>query len=293
MKNYYLLFSLALLFVSCSKDSTEGPDTDGTDPNSNGGTEEITTYDGMQLVWNDEFDYDGAPSASKWHLQTLPIFGGGWANNELQHYTDRTSNAQVSNGTLKITAKRESYTFENSTKSYTSARLNSKYELRYGRIDVRAKLPTSAGLWPAIWTLGSNINERGGYFQPTQGTTSWPACGEIDLMEKRGYQNDRVLGTFHWKDDTSGDYAVYSEYKTIANIGADFHLYSLVWNAAVLQIYVDNQLIIQMTNTESEFKAAHYLLLNLAVGGTLGGEVPSSFSQGTMEVDYVRFYQAQ
>jgi beta-glucanase (GH16 family) len=254
---------------------------------------EITSYDGMTLVWNDEFDYEGAPSAAKWHLQTLPIFGGGWANNEQQHYTDRQTNATVSDGTLKIIAKKESYTFEDSTKEYTSARLNSKYDFKYGRVDVRAKLPSQAGAWPAIWTLGSNINERGGVFQATKGEVSWPECGEIDIMEKRGWQTDRVLGTFHWKDDSSGNPASYGLDKSIDGIGSEFHLYSLIWEDGVLQIYVDNERVVQIGNNQTEFKNPHYLLLNVAMGGTLGGDIPSSFSQATMEIDYVRVYQAQ
>jgi len=258
---------------------------------------EITAYDGMTLVWNDEFDYEGAPSSTKWHLQTLPIFGGGWANEELQHYTDRQANATVSDGTLKIIARKESYTFENSTKEYTSARLNSKYDFKYGRVDVRAKLPLQAGAWPAIWTLGSNINERGGVFQVTKGEVSWPECGEIDIMEKRGWETDRVLGTFHWKDDNSGNPASYGLDKTIDGIGSEFHLYSLIWEDGILQIYVDNERVVQIGNSQTEFKNPHYILLNVAVGGRLGipdgSEMPSSFSQATMEVDYVRIYQAQ
>jgi len=102
-----------------------------------------------------------------------------------------------------------------------------------------------------------------------------------------------VIGTFHWKDDESGNPASYGLDKSLSGIGSEYHLYSLVWNAAVLQIYVDDQLIVQSTNSETEFKKPHYLLLNVAMGGTLGGEVPSSFSQATMEIDYVRVYQAQ
>ena len=139
------------------------------------------------LVWNDEFDYNGAVDPSKWFHQTYPPFGGGWANAEEQHYTDRLTNSFVDNGSLKIIANREQYQdpVVGSTKSFTSARLNSKYAFQYGRVEVRAKLPAELGTWPAIWTLGQNVNEQGAYWQ-TQGfgQVSWPFCGEIDIMEQ-------------------------------------------------------------------------------------------------------------
>ena len=122
-------------------------------------SETVTVHEGFSLVWNDEFNYDGAPSDEKWHLQYIPILvevGRIMKNNT----TTRRDNSFVSDGTLKIVAKRENYTYSNSQKSYTSARLNSKFDMQYGRIDVRAKLPSSDGTWPAIWTLGTNINER-------------------------------------------------------------------------------------------------------------------------------------
>ena len=104
-------------------------------------SEELTSYSGYQLVWNDEFNYEGAPSDQKWHLQYIPIIEGGWANDEKQHYTTRRDNSFVSDGTLKIVAKKELYAYDGINKTFTSARLNSKFDIRYGRIDVRAKLP--------------------------------------------------------------------------------------------------------------------------------------------------------
>ena len=95
-------------------------------------SEQVTRYSGYQLIWNDEFNYDGAPMDDKWHHQVIPIFEGGWANNEKQHYTNRIENSYVSNGTLKIVAKNEIYDYKGITKSYTSARLNSKFDFQYG-----------------------------------------------------------------------------------------------------------------------------------------------------------------
>ena len=121
------------------------------------------------LVWSDEFDGNGAIDGSKWHHQTQLIAGDSWANNEKQHYTNRTTNSYVNNGTLKIVAREESYTDQGVTKQYTSARLNSKYAFQNGRVEVRAKLPSFAGTWPAIWMIPM-YNAYGG----------WPDSGEID-----------------------------------------------------------------------------------------------------------------
>ena len=125
--------------------------------------------------------------SAKWHHQTVIPNGWSWFNGEVQHYTDRLENTYVSDGTPKIVAQKEQFTDQGVTKQYTSARLNSKFAFTYGRVEVRAKMPIGHGTWPAIWMLGKNITERGAYWE-TQGfgTTSWPACGEIDIMEHWG-----------------------------------------------------------------------------------------------------------
>jgi beta-glucanase (GH16 family) len=259
-------------------------------------SEEVTIHSGYELVWNDEFNYDGPPAEEKWHHQYIPIFGGGWANNEKQHYTPRLDNSYVSEGTLKIVAKRESYNFEGSVKSFTSARLNSKFDLQYGRIDVKAKLPSSQGTWPAIWTLGTNVGERGNFHGSRDGQVGWPDCGEIDIMEQ-GADKAKVLGTFHWADSNSGEYGSYGVGKTIGELNIDdvttnFHVYSLVWTQAAIKVYVDDTLLIQLSNNSNlPFDNPHYLILNVAMGGSIGGTIPNSFSEDVMEIDYVRFYQ--
>lgn len=259
-------------------------------------SEETTLYTGYQLVWNDEFNYEGPPATEKWHHQYIPIFGGGWANNEKQHYTARIDNSYVSEGTLKITAKKENYTYEGSLKNFTSARLNSKFSLLYGRIDVRAKLPASKGTWPAIWTLGTNSGERGNYFGTVDGNVGWPECGEIDIMEQNGENKQILYGTFHWADG-GGQPASYGLTKDvssldISDVTSEFHLYSLVWNTASIKLLVDNLLIAEIANTASvPFDNPHYLILNIAMGGTLGGTIPGNFEQDSMEIDFVRFYQ--
>ena len=272
------------------------PLTITADPVNIDSSEESTIYSGYQLVWNDEFNYEGAPSDEKWHLQYIPIIDGGWANDEKQHYTKRRDNSFVSDGTLKIVAKKELYAYEGVNRAYTSARLNSKFDIRYGRIDVRAKLPVSKGTWPAIWTLGTNIGEVGNYYGTSEGNVGWPECGEIDIMEQDGTNKQLLYGTFHWADN-GGQQASYGLIKdtsslNISDLNSEFHLYSLIWTSASLKIYVDNFLVSSIENTASvPFDNPHYLLLNVAMGGTLGGVVPGTFEEDKMEIDYVRFYQ--
>ena len=245
-----------------------------------------------KLVWGDEFDYEGTPAADKWHFQVEPITDSGWANNELQHYTSRLDNAGVSDGTLKIIAKREDYTYAGINKGFTSARLNAKFDFTYGKVEVRAKLPAAAGTWPAIWTLGSNIDEKGNYFGDSRGSVGWPHCGEIDIMEQYGGNKSETLGTFHWHDTGTNAYASYGLKKAIPKLTEDFHNYVLVWDADRIDIYVDETLVVRMNNAENvPFDHPHYLLLNVAMGGSLGGSVPTSFEQDQMEIDYVRIYQ--
>ena len=245
-----------------------------------------------KLVWGDEFDYEGTPAADKWHFQVEPITDSGWVNNELQHYTSRLDNAGVSDGTLKIIAKREDYTYAGINKGFTSARLNAKFDFTYGKVEVRAKLPAAAGTWPAIWTLGSNIDEKGNYFGDSRGSVGWPHCGEIDIMEQYGGNKNETLGTFHWHDTGTNAYASYGLKKAIPKLTEDFHNYVLVWDADRIDIYVDQTLVVRMNNAENvPFDNPHYLLLNVAMGGSLGGPVPTSFEQDQMEIDYVRIYQ--
>ena len=246
----------------------------------------------LELIWSDEFDYQGRPDNSKWHHQTFAPNGGSWYNGELQHYVDKENTTYVSNGTLKIIARKETYSTQNTTKEYTSARLNSKFDFKYGRIDVRAKLPSGAGTWPAIWTLGSNINEPGNYFGDSRGSVGWPACGEIDIMEQTGWDKTRSYGYFHWANTQTGEYQTQGTTTFIADSASEFHLYSLIWDETKMQILLDNQVFIELPNEVSNpFDNAHYLLLNIAIGGNLGGEVPANFPNQVMEVDYVRIYQ--
>ncbi|MAJ32667.1 MAG: hypothetical protein CMC18_08525 [Flavobacteriaceae bacterium] len=268
----------------------------GDNGNGDGGGDDGGGDDGgetnLELIWSDEFDYQGRPDNSKWHHQTFAPNGGSWYNGELQHYVDKENTTYVSNGTLKIIARKETYSTQNTTKEYTSARLNSKFDFKYGRIDVRAKLPSGTGTWPAIWTLGSNINEPGNYFGDSRGSVGWPACGEIDIMEQNGWDKTRSYGYFHWANTQTGEYQTQGTTTFIADSASEFHLYSLIWDETKMQILLDNQVFIELPNEVSNpFDNAHYLLLNIAIGGNLGGEVPANFPNQVMEVDYVRIYQ--
>jgi beta-glucanase (GH16 family) len=247
------------------------------------------------LVWSDEFNTNGAVNATKWHHQTQIPAGGNWYNNEEQHYTNFLSNSFVENGVLKIVAKREVLNNQGVTKQFTSARLNSKFAFTYGRVDIRAKVPTNQGTWPALWLLGKNITEPGGFFAATHGTTPWPACGEIDIME-HGITPDRpgyVQSAIH-TPSSSG--ATINHGDTIANnLGTDFHVYSMNWSPFQITFLLDGVPFYTYNPSVKNastwpFTADQYLLLNIAMGG-VAGNIPSNFNQATMEIDYVRVYQ--
>ena len=245
------------------------------------------------LVWSDEFNYTGSVDSNKWHHQIIPIINGtDWANGEQQHYTNRLTNSYVNNGSLKIKAIRENYTYNNSTKLYTSARLNSKFAFQYGRVDVRAKLPAEAGTWPAIWTLGANINEIGNYFGSTYGSVGWPVCGEIDIMEQNGWDKTNLIGHLHYSNSNTNSYQNEGATTYINDSSGEYHIYSLIWTENTIQILLDDVVFFERENTqEIPYDNLHYLLLNIAMGGNLGGSIPSNFTESIMEIDFVRVYE--
>lgn len=269
--------------------------------NQNGAIGQIVSYCNGQyiynscttfsnLVWSDEFNGTGAISSTNWFQQTQLINGDSWHNGEVQHYTNRVGNANVSNGTLKIVAKKETFTDQGITKQYTSARLNSKFAFKYGKVEVRAKLPNGGGTWPAIWLLGKNIIETGGYWSSTNGTAYWPACGEVDIMEHWGNNQNYVQSAMHTPSSYGG--TVNLGGRTIATVSSEFHIYSLEWSAQKMVFSVDG--IVHYTYepavknaTTWPFDAPQYLLLNVAMQPA----IDSNFTQSTMEVDYVRVYQ--
>lgn len=229
-----------------------------------------------QLLWSDEFNYEGAPNPLYW---TAEIGNGasGWGNNEVQYYTNRTENANVSNGTLKITMKKEAYEGFN----YTSARLitKNKVKFKYGKVEFRAKLPEGGGTWPALWMLGNNID-----------TVPWPGCGEIDVMEHVGNNPGKIIHALHAPAHYGGNGWVRNT--TVSGVSSEFHTYTVEWTPSLIKFYVDNLPAHEYANTAaSPFNSDFFLLMNIAVGGTLGGNIDPALQQAVMEVDYVRVYQ--
>ncbi len=251
----------------------------------------ISTFN--NLVWSDEFDGDGVVNDLKWFHQTLLPNGIGWYNNELQHYTNSATNSFRSNGFLNIVAKREAFTNQGQTKQFTAARLNSKFAFKYGRVEVRAKLPKGAGTWPAIWMLGKNITEPGGYWTATHGTTNWPACGEIDIMEHWGSNQNVISSAVHHPLNGNlaiGEYTTNSQFKT--DVSNEFNIYAVEWNEESITFSVNgiNHLSYNPAIKNQftwPFDAEQYILLNIAMEPS----VTQSFTQSTMEIDYVKIYQ--
>lgn len=239
------------------------------------------SYPGMTLTWGEEFT--GTEISDDW---TFEIGDGcnkglcGWGNNELQSY--RRENAFLAaDDYLVIQAYKENV----GGKSYTSARMITQgaKKFQYGRIDIRAAMPTGQGLWPALWMLGDNIDQVG-----------WPACGEIDIMELVGNEPDICHGTVHW--DNNGQYASYGQGITSAkSLNSEFHVYSIVWNQNEIKWLLDDVQynVIDITPSSlSEFKQEFFFILNVAVGGNWPGSPNNStiFPQ-RMLVDYIRVFQ--
>ena len=225
------------------------------------------------LLWSDEFSINGAPDSTKWGYD---LGAGGWGNNESQYYTSRPENVSISNGTLKIIAKKESYMGSN----YTSTRMLSKgkFSFKYGKVEIRAKLPGGGGTWPALWMLGDNIS-----------TVGWPACGEIDIMEYAGNSLNKITCALHHPGHTGGN--TDGGNTTIANAETEFHIYTLEWSASTIKIGVDNQQYFAYVNSSSvPFNQNFFLIMNCAMGGNYGGTIDPNFISSTFEIDYVRVY---
>jgi hypothetical protein len=227
-------------------------------------------------LWSEEFNTPGAPDPTKWGYD-IGTGSGGWGNSELEYYTNRSDNVIISNGTLKIIAKKEAY----SGSAYTSARIQTqnKFAFTYGKMEIRAKLPAGGGTWPAIWLLGSNA-----------ATAPWPACGEIDIMEHKGNDLNRIYGTLHYPGHSGGNGD--GGNTVIAGASTDFHRYQLEWNATTVKIGVDDVVYKTVANNSSiPFNHDFFIILNFAMGGTFGGAVDPNFTSATLEIDYIRITQ--
>lgn len=239
-------------------------------------TIQVTVTVGLSLIFSDEFDVNGAPDPAKWGYD-IGTGSNGWGNNEQQYYTNRSDNVIVQNGMLKITLKKENY----SGSSYTSTRMltANKFAFKYGIVEARAKLPAGGGTWPAIWMLGANIN-----------TAGWPACGEIDIMEHKGNDLNRIFGTLHYPGRSGG--SADGSSRIISNASTEFHIYKVEWTAAAIKIFVDDVLFHTVANsTAIPFNHNFFIIMNVAMGGSFGGAVDPNFNSASMEVDYIRVYQ--
>ena len=236
--------------------------------------------DYTELVWSDEFA-GSSLDGTKWGYDQG---GGGWGNNELETYTNSTNNVYLNSGSLVIKAIQ-------SGNSYTSGRIltKGKKDFKFGRIDIRAKVPKGKGIWPAIWMLGSDIDQN-----------NWPRCGEIDIMELRGSRPKELLTTMHFGTapggpSTKGQRGIT---QTQANDLSDaFHVYSIVRSNDQIRIFLDEQQVYSFGRSDASpfaypFNNPFFMVLNLAVGGDFDGnpDATTTFPQ-QMEVDYVRYLQ--
>lgn len=247
----------------------------------------VALPENMKLVWSDEFD-GKTLDYSKWGVQEN-AFGGG--NAEMQIFTDRDKNVRVENGHLVIEAHRDNAGISGTVREYSSGRVRTKHrgEWKYGRIEVRAKMPIGQGIWPAIWMLPTD--EKYG---------TWAASGEIDIMEYRGQTPNEVLGTLHYgsvwpKNAYSGETF---KLKT-GTFSDDFHTFAIDWTEGKIVWSIDGKPWQTQTKWHSEngnfpapFDQRFHLLLNLSVGGHFVGapNETTTFPQKFL-IDYVRVYQ--
>lgn len=240
-----------------------------------------------QLVWSDEFEYNGLPDSTKWNYE---VGGNGWGNNEKQFYTEKTiENSYVNEGILHIIALEKKYENLN----YTSSRLTTyqRFSLQYGKIEVMAKLPQGTGTWPAIWMLPVSLRQK---------IESWPLSGEIDIMEHVGKDPNVVHVSLHtelynfWKKNQ------YTHFDKLHDVTNTFHLYSIEWTTYGIKFFIDNILFYktikgqngkEVNNEGWPFDKPYFLILNLAIGGNWGGEIDNAIFPAEMQIDYVRMYQ--
>jgi len=241
-----------------------------------------------ELVWSEEFDGD-ALDLTKWNYE---IGGYGWGNSEKQYYTDRTENVRLEDGSLIIEAKKETY--KEYTNSYTSARITTKTKalFAYGKMEARISLPAGKGTWPAFWMLGA--------------TSGWPYCGEIDIMEHIGSDPTMISHATHTSEKNGSRGNNWFNRQYVDGVEGNYHTYAIEWEKAYsdgddnISFYIDGvksttswQKHVDSTLADWPFNKDFYFILNLAIGGTMGGTVDDSIFDVPviMKVDYVRVYQ--
>jgi len=276
----------ALVLVACGQPSAQAPaPAIPTTPLTPTPTS-AAVPSGYQLVWADEFDTPGQPNAARWVPDTVRN-KDGWYNNEKQYYSaGRLENAEVRDGRLFITARRESLNTaaDWGGQAYTSARLltRGKADWTYGFFEIRAKMPCGKGTWPAIWTLGSGGN--------------WPGDGELDILEHMGHTPLRVSSAVHTSAGSGGQ--AVSGLTRLPDACQVFHDYQMHWTPQAVSFAVDGVVHWVYPKRANDaggwpFDKPQFLILNLAIGGDLGGAIDDSIFPAAMEVDHVRVYQAK
>ena len=267
-----------------STDITGGTDGNNEGPCQSGAVSGANpTGDFSTLIWADEFEVGSSFCIENW---TAEIGTGcpdlcGWGNGEAQYYTAREENVTIEDGILKITAKKENY--QNSQYTSTRIKTQGKFDFTYGKVEVRAKIPSGGGTWPAIWMLGSNIT-----------TVSWPACGEIDIMEHTGNNQNSVHSSIHTPSSFGG--TVNTRTYAVNNATQAFNVYAMQWDANKIEFFLNGNKVYtyqpDVKNADTwPFNSPQFLLLNVAMGGGFGGAIDPNFNESSMEIDYVRVYQ--
>lgn len=244
-----------------------------------------------KIVWNDEFDYSGAPDNSKWSFDTEGN-NWDWGNNEAQNYTPESNkNAWVEDGNLIIEARKEKYTWygDNQTKDYTSARLltKGKGDWLYGKVEVKALLPSGKGMWPAIWMLSTDDTYGG-----------WPNSGELDIMENVGHDPLSIHCNIHTEAYNHKMGTNKGNTVTTTDPSQNWHIYSMEWDEDKVIFFLDGEQVFRFdnehkTSAQWPYDKKFHLLLNIAVGGSWGGEqgIDDGIFPQRMLVDYVRVYE--
>jgi len=239
------------------------------------------------LVWNDEFNQDGAPNPEKWNYD---LGNQQWSNNELQAYTQRPSNVEVRDGKLIIKALKE----KDGEREYTSTRLitHGKHSWQYGLFEFRVKLPQGKGSWPAVWMLSDAVRTG----------TPWPECGEIDIIEHTGAHQNQLFFSLHSErhNHRRNDTNKYTVFTQQMGVSEEFHDYMMEWTPDFIEFYVDGKSTCRFNKSDDTqdqttaswpYDQPYYLIFNIAVGGALGGEVDETTLPFIMEVEHVRVYQ--
>lgn len=239
--------------------------------------------EGYKLAWSDEFDQDGQPDPQKWNYD----LGPKWHNCELQAYTNRPENVFVKNGILHIRALREDFC----GRKYTSARIHTfgKASWKYGYFEIRAKIPDGVGAWPAFWLM-PNASRNG---------VRWPLCGEIDMMEHTMMNPDVLVYSLH--SEKINHTLPHGPYRSTSvfcdGVSKEYHIYGMEWTPVDIVYFLDGKPVCRYDRAGSTdigiwpFDQPFYLILNVAVGGFMGGPVKEEDLPYEMLVDYVRIHQ--